>query len=444
MRWSLETAAELCEGTPFGAATIRSVVVDSRDAVAGALFVALRGDRSDGHEFVSDALERGAPAVLCERGRLPAGVCGLEVDDPLEALRLLAIGRRKELQVPVVAITGSSGKTTTKDLIAAILGPTAHAAPRSFNNEIGVPLTVLSCPDDAGAMVIEVGSRGPGHIGHLAEAVRPDVAVVTNVGRAHLETFGSIEGVLEAKWELVDALLPSGTAVLPADDDRLVGRVAGAMLSFGEDAGADVDARNVTLDVRGVAGFDLWHGDSSVSVVLAVPGRHQPRNAAAAVAAAVALGRPFAESAHRLAEARVSPWRMELFEVPCSDGSVTVLNDSYNANPDSMHAAFETAVAIPGRRFVVLGKMHELGASEAAAHREVGKRAADLGFHVVTVGDDPGFAAGAGDETVSVADADRAVEHLRGVLRPGDVVLIKGSRAAGLELVAQGLEEVLT
>lgn len=356
----------------------------------------------------------------------------------MQALARLGAKRRAEMSVPVVAITGSTGKTTTKDMTAAALGPGTHAAPRSFNNEVGVPLTVLGAPDDATALVIEVGSRGAGHIAALADVVRPDVAVITNIGPAHLEMFGDVTSVLEAKWELIEALPESGVAVLPAANERLVSRRNGPLLTFGaEESGADVMVAGVSLDGRGRASFRLEHHGTARSVTLGQSGLHQPLNAAAAVAAALALGRDFADASDRVAAAEVSPWRMEVYEIPVDGGTVVVVNDAYNANPDSMVAAFETVAAMPGRRIAVLGKMHELGRSEADLHREVGAWAAAAGFErVLVVGDDPGLAEGAGEVAESVPDAAAALRRLASLLGPGDVVLVKASRAAGLEQVA--------
>jgi len=435
VKWDLATVAAAVSGTAAGTAVVTAVVTDSRAAGPGALFVALAGERYDGHDFVSAALAAGAAAVLVERGRLPEGEAGVEADDTVEALRRLAVLRRGELTMPVVAITGSSGKTTTKDLLHAALGPRAHAAPRSYNNEIGVPLTVLATPDDAAALVIEVGSRGRGHIALLAPAIRPEVAVLTQVGRAHLETFGDAATVLAAKWELVEALGPEGTAVLPAEEDRVAGRWPGRVLTFGEVASADVSVSAVALDDRGRASFTIAHAGERCSARLSAAGRHMPRNAAAAVAAAVALQVPFTTAVDRVGAAGVSPWRMEV-----CPGAVTVVNDAYNANPDSMESALLTVAAMPGRGVAVLGKMHELGDAEAHAHHEVGALARELGFAaVVVVGDDPGIAEGAGPIGCRVADRDEAEEVLGRVLRPGDVVLVKASRAVGLEVLAERL-----
>jgi len=288
-------------------------------------------------------------------------------------------------------------------------------------------------------LVIEVGSRGPGQIAHLGAVIRPDVAVVTNVGRAHLEMFGSVQGVADAKWELVDSLGNDGVAVLPSADERLTGRATGAMITFGEDQDADVAAIDVSLDAKGRARFELWSMGEHVSVRMPVPGRHQAVNAAAAVAAAMAIGRPFADTAGRLEMAVVSPWRMESSTIPFGGGEIVVVNDAYNANPDSMASALETVAAIPGRHIAVLGKMYELGDYEAEAHSDIGALAASLGFSVLTVGDDPGFADGVGGAAISVVDVATAVEELRSTTLPGDVILIKASRAAGLEAVAAGM-----
>jgi len=434
VKWDLDSVAATIGGVAVGTATITSVVIDSRRAAPGALFVALRGKAADGHEFVTAAFAAGAAAALVEPGRLPEGAAGVETADPLTALAALGARRRTELSAPVVAVTGSTGKTTTKDLIAAAVGPGAYAAPSSYNNEIGVPLTVLACPDDAVALVVEVGSRGLGHIAALGGVIRPDVAVITNVGPAHLEMFGDIDTVRRAKWELVAALSPQGVAVLPVADPVLLTMRRGPMITFGEDPSADVAAQDVTVDPRGRASFTMLHAGKRAHIVLAAAGRHQPTNAAAAVAAALALGVDFAEAAGRLSGVRLSPWRMEVVERSVLGGTVLVVNDAYNANPASMESALTTVAAMPGRHVAVLGMMHELGAASPALHEEVGRRAAALGFMVVVVGEDPGIARGAGTAVVAaVGDLVEAAEAVADRLRPGDVVLVKASRATGLE-----------
>ncbi|MEX2323387.1 MAG: UDP-N-acetylmuramoyl-tripeptide--D-alanyl-D-alanine ligase [Acidimicrobiia bacterium] len=439
MRWDLASVARMTGGRAVGDAVVTSVDIDSRRIRPGSLFVALRGERVDGHDYSVAAVAAGAAACLVERGRLPAGVSGVEVDDPLSALSSLAAARRSELDIPVVAITGSSGKTTTKDLAAAALGPCTHAALESYNNEIGVPLTILDTPDAATALVVEVGSRGLGHIAALTAVVRPDVAVLTNVGTAHLEMFGDVATVLRAKWELMEGV-GDGVAVVPRDLDASHLPPPRRLLTFGEGEGADVRATEVTVDDLGRATVTLGHGEERGRVTLPVPGRHQVSNAAAAVAAAVAAGRDFGPAVDRLASARVSRWRMEVSRGAIGGAAVTVVNDAYNANPESMAAALRTVAGMSGRRLAVLGRMHELGPVETAAHVAVGELAARLGFAlVVVVGDDPGIASGAGSIAVAVADADAALRCLTDRIEPHDVVLVKASRATGLESVAAAL-----
>jgi UDP-N-acetylmuramoyl-tripeptide--D-alanyl-D-alanine ligase len=413
---------------------VTEVVVDSRVARTGSLFVALRGERRDGHDFAAGASAAGA-SVLVRRGSMPAGACGVEVADTGRALLDLAVRRRGELTMPVAAITGSNGKTTTKDLLVAALGPGAHGSPRSFNNEIGVPLTILGAPAVATGVVAEVGSRGVGDIALLVPAVRPTVAVITNVGRAHLETFGDVATVLAAKWELVEALGEDGIAVLPADDTRLTGKRRGSLITFGESAAADVAVSGIAVGPDGRASCVISYSGAGIPVTLAAAGRHQPRNLSAAVAAAVAMGIPFPDAAERAAAASGSAWRMEVHR-----GPVTIVNDSYNANPDSMAAALSTVAAMGGRHIAVLGRMRELGEAEFEAHREAGERARRLGFAaVIVVGEAPGLAEGAGPIARIAADADEAERILRRYIAAGDVILVKASRAEGLEVLAERL-----
>ena len=412
MRWDLALVAQAAGGRAVGDAEITRVVTDSRVARPGDLFVAIRGERLDGHAFAAAAARSGA-ALVVETGRMPAGCAGVEVADTLAALAALAARRRAEIVAPVVAITGSSGKTTTKDLTAAAIGPGTHAAPRSYNNEVGVPITVLDTPDGATAVVVEVGSRGVGHITALAPVVRPDVAVITNIGPAHLEMFGDVATVLRAKWELVEILEPARHRRAPGrrrPPHRPPPRPA-AHLRRGPGRRRD-----------GRLGGRRWPGPDLVPPAprrdrcgaLDVPGRQAPAaQRCRRSGGGPGLGAPFEEAAGRVAAARVSPWRMEVFDRPVPGGSVVVVNDAYNANPDSMIAAFATVAAMPGRHVAVLGKMHELGAAEGELHRRIGRAAVDTGFEtVVVVGDDPGIASGSGSAGIPVADVPAALALL--------------------------------
>jgi UDP-N-acetylmuramoyl-tripeptide--D-alanyl-D-alanine ligase len=416
---------------------ITGVTTDTRSVGRGELFVAIAGETFDGNDFLGAAMEAGAAGVVTSRHDA-AGMPRILVADTLVALRDIAAIRRDELEIPVVAITGSTGKTSTKDLLAAAL-PGSWASPRSFNNEIGVPLTVLGTPDDAGYLVAEVGSRGPGHISFLMPAVRPDVAVVTNLGVVHLETFGTTDDLADAKFELIEALGPQGIAVVPEDEPRLH-RGQPNMLTFGTTSRADVQVSDIVIDDYGLPSFVIRGEGASARVKLAVAGAHQALNAAAAVGAGLALGVDFGSLLGGLESASGSPWRMEIHR-----GRYTVVNDAYNANPDSMEAAMRTVAAMPGRHLAVLGTMAELGPLEESEHRRIGELADELGFAaVVTVGDERGIARGAGPIGHNVPDVDAAQTVIERLVRDGDVVLVKASRAIGLEAVALRLAEGAT
>ncbi|MFZ5852773.1 MAG: UDP-N-acetylmuramoyl-tripeptide--D-alanyl-D-alanine ligase [Actinomycetota bacterium] len=425
------------------------VVVDSRAAQPGSLFVAVRGERRDGHDFAAAARAAGAVAVLAAR---PVGGPAVLVPDPVAALGALARAVLDRLAggVTVVGVTGSSGKTGTKDLCAQVLarrGPTV-APPGSYNNEIGVPLTVLRADRDTRHLVLEMGARGVGHIRRLCEVAPPRVGVVLNVGSAHLGEFGSRERIAEAKGELVAALPADGWAVLNGDDPLVAAmakRTAARVITWGQGPGVQVRAERVRLD-GGRPVFWLRSPAGSAEVRLGLVGPHQVGNAVAAAAASLALGQPLAEVAEALGAARsLSPWRMEVHERP--DG-VTVVNDAYNANPESMRAALEALVALAGTRrtWAVLGEMRELGEAAPVAHAEVGRWAARLGVGCVVAVGAPAApihdaARAEGACAVPVPDGTAAVELLSARLAPGDVVLVKASRAAGLERVADALRE---
>ena len=428
------------------------VELDSRRIRPGGLFVALAGERVDGHEHAAGAVAAGAVGVLAAR---PVGVPAVVVADVPAALAALATAVLARLPaVTVVGVTGSSGKTSTKDLLAqllATLGPTV-APPGSFNNELGHPYTVLRATERTRYLVLEKSSRGLGHIAWLTRVARPRIGVVLNVGSAHLGEFGSRDVVAQAKGELVEALPADGVAVLNADDPlvaAMAARTVARVVTVGEASEADVRATDVRLDERGRAEYELVTGGGSVPVRLAVHGAHQVGNSLAAAAVALELGLPLPAVAEALALARpLSRWRMEVTER--ADG-VLLVNDAYNANPESMAAALRAlrTMARGRRSWAVLGAMGELGAAAAEEHRRVGARAARLGVdRLVVVGpgavdvhDAAGRERGWDGETVHVPDVAAAVALLRAELRPEDVVLVKASRAAGLERVALALAD---
>jgi UDP-N-acetylmuramoyl-tripeptide--D-alanyl-D-alanine ligase len=434
MRLTLQEVAAATGGIAFGSGEVSGVSTDSRRVTAGDLFVAISGERFDGHDFCESAVSAGAAAVLAGLGR-----CTLEprveVRDPQRALLDLAVVRRRQLDVPVIAITGSTGKTSTKDMVAAAMGPEAWASPASYNNEIGVPLTVLGAPDAASALVVEVGSRGRGHIASLLPAIVPDVAVVTNLGLVHLETFGSVAALAEAKSELVAGLGSDGVAILPFGEDRL--QFSGREVRFGTDAAADVRVSEPTLDADGRATFTLTTGDDEARLTLRMAGGHQPLNAAAAVGAAMAAGSSFAAATAGVCSATGSPWRMEVRR-----GRFVVVNDAYNANPTSMEAALRTTATLGTPHLAVLGVMAELGPVAEEEHRRIGALAAELGFDpVIVVGDAPGLVDGAAEAAVAVADGGAAFEVATRAASDGAAILVKGSRVAGLEVLAEKLAQ---
>jgi UDP-N-acetylmuramoyl-tripeptide--D-alanyl-D-alanine ligase len=426
------------------------VVVDSREVGPGALFVAVRGERADGHDFAADAAAAGAVAVIAER---PVGVPAVVVPDSVIALGLLAGSVVDRLgNVAVVAVTGSSGKTGTKDLLCQVLagrGPVV-APPGSFNTEIGVPLTVLAVDSTTRTLVLEMGARGLGHITRLCRIAPPNVGVVLNVGSAHLGEFGDRETIARAKAELVQALPPDGTAVLNGDDPmvrRMADETEANVLMVGASVHADLRAEDIVLDEAGHPSFLLAAPDGAATVALNLVGEHHVANALAAAGAAHALGLGVDLVAAELSKAQaLSRWRMEVTER--SDG-VTVVNDAYNANPESMRAALKALVAMAGgrRTWAVLGEMRELGDSSAADHDALGRLAVRLDVNrLVAVGPTArAIHLGAahegswGDEAAWVPDIEAALDLLREQLHPGDVVLVKASRAAGLERLAEAL-----
>lgn len=393
------------------------VTIDSRDVGAGDLFVGLPGTRVDGGRFAADALAAGAWGVLVTPEHAEAARCAkpgalIAAADPLAALGRLANSWRRELDCTVVGITGSAGKTSTKDLLAGMLAPHRRvvATAKNLNTEIGLPLTVLGAPSDTEVLVLEMGMRGAGQIAELATIAEPDVGVIVNVGPVHLELLGSIEAIAATKAELVAALRPGGTAIVPAGESLLEAHLRPDVRTVTFGPGGDVD----TL------------GDVDVPFTSA----HMRSNALAALAAARAVG---VEPTGRI-EVALSELRGERIELP---GGVVVVNDCYNANPMSMRAALDDlGLSASGRRVAVLGDMLELGPQEQRLHEEIGDHARASGVEVlVTVGPRARHMGGAHH----VDTAQEAAALLPDLLQPGDTVLVKGSRGVGLEVVAEAL-----
>jgi UDP-N-acetylmuramoyl-tripeptide--D-alanyl-D-alanine ligase len=457
--------------------------VDTRKGLAGGLFVALPGERVDGHDYVQAAIESGAAAVLAQR---PVGVPAVVVEDGVVALGLLSrhlISRRASLPgsgsgsgsgMTLIGITGSAGKTTTKDLISHMLGGRGAtvATPGNFNNEIGLPLTVSLIEDDTRYLVLEMGARAIGHIAYLTEIAPPTIGIVTNIGTAHLGEFGGYEATTQGKGELVEALPAAaaagggagagggegvsdgigGLAVLNADDARVLSmrsRTRAEVVLFGLSADADVRASDVTLDSRGRAHFTLHTPEGSARVEMLLTGEHQVANALAAAAVVRHVGLSVSEIAAGLSSATPSSrGRLEITER--ADG-VTIVNDAYNANPHSTRAALNALIAMAGsrRKIAVLGAMLGLGDEAENEHRAMGALTAELGIDlVITVGGLKGAeeaqwiadgAIGAGAQVMTTVDNTEARVLLEGLLRSGDIVLLKASQPAGLQPLGEQL-----
>ena len=448
------TGGEL-RGDPAAVVT-GEVVIDSRRAGPGGLFAAVAGEHADGHDFASAAVAAGAVAVLATR---PVPVPSVLVGDVPAALAALAKFAIDALPaVAIAGITGSSGKTTTKDVAAQLverLGPTIAPA-GSFNNEFGHPLTVLRAGTATRYLVLELSARGPGHIAYLCRVAPPRYGVVLNVGHAHAGEFGGLDQVARAKGELVEALPPDGAAILNADDSRVLAmaaRTAARVVTFGVDdrnaqiRSAEIRAADVRLDDLGRPSFTLLTPEGQAGVTLRLHGAHNVPDAVAAAALARELGLGLADIADGLCAAVArSRWRME---VRHREDGVAVINDAYNANPESVRAALQALrhLAQDGRGFAILGHMAELGDTSRASHEDIGEFAAQSELAgLIAVGEEAvPILAGARrvrswtGEALAVPDGTAALDALANQLKPGDVVLVKASRAAHLEGVAAEL-----
>jgi UDP-N-acetylmuramoyl-tripeptide--D-alanyl-D-alanine ligase len=439
--------AHRCGGTLTGDADagVSSWAFDSRVLEPGSCFVALRGER-DGNEFVRDAFRSGARVALVDRpaAAVPAGCATVQVPDTIDALQAVARAARAERSdVRVVGVTGSTGKTSTKDLLAAALASLpAYASPESYNNEFGLPITLLNAPPAVPVVVAEMGERFPGDIAKLCDIARPDVGVVTNVGLAHAEHLGGREGVAAVLAELPAALPATGLLVLDADDEwcaYLAAATSAAVVTVGTSTRADYRIADVHIDGVLTPSFSL----AGQRLTVPLPGAHQIQNAA--LAAAVAhrgFDLSWDEIRDDLQTAVPARWRMEIAESP---NGVIVLNDSYNANPASVEAALRALAHLHthGTRLAVLGDMRELGAHADEAHEAVGTLAGALGIDVVigvgTSGAQIADAAEGAGTVLRAADAAAARALVEAMVKPGDAVLVKASRALGLQVVAEAL-----
>jgi UDP-N-acetylmuramoyl-tripeptide--D-alanyl-D-alanine ligase len=434
----------LAEGAPEPP---RRATIASGEAGPGDLFFGLRGANHNGGKFAPAAIEAGAWGIVADRsscrfvtdsetkGQLDRWV--FAVEDPLAALQALARESRRALGVRVVGITGSVGKTSVKDIARALLPGRVHANRENLNTEIGLPLTILEAPDDTDALVLEMAMRGEGQIAELAAIAEPEVAVITNVGPVHVELLGSVEAIAAAKAEILDDLPPGGTAVAPVQAGELEPHLEpiAEQLRFGR--GGDVEATEVKVAggvtealVKTPLGTQRFHFPFAEA--------HNLTNALAAIAAGVALGADLAGMADRAASIGFSRFRGERLQLP---GGIVLVNDCYNANPVSMRAALDHLASLEAERTVaVLGEMGELGPGSAGYHREVGEhaRAAGVDFLVGV-----GLPARDYDPDELVADPGEAAELLAQRLEPGDAVLVKGSRSAGLEAVAEQLVDLV-
>jgi len=453
---ALNLIAEYCGGTILrgaGDRPVHAITIDSRTAKAGDVFVAIKGDRFDGHDFITEVAARGVAAVVLESAKLPANLpdCGvIVVPDSRQALGRLATRVRQGFNLPVIAVGGSNGKTTTKELLASVLaqrGPTLKSE-ASFNNDIGVPLTLLQLTLKHQAAVLEAGTNHPGELAPLVAMIQPQLGVITSIGREHLEFFGDVAGVVREEGMLAELLPASGTLFINGDSEwaePIAARTVAAKVRVGLGAHNDWRAKGIRLDKNGVtfrveAAVASFNGEYRINLL----GRHQVVNALLAMAVGAALGLTPVQVRAGLAECVPPKMRLQFWEA----NGVRVLNDAYNANADSTLAALQTLCELPlqGRRVAVLGDMNELGSHAEAAHREIGQRAAELGIgQLFAVGKMAAVTAGAARQAglarvIEFSDVEAAMNAVKSFLKAGDVVLFKASRACQLERIAETLK----
>ena len=443
------TGGTLLAGDPSLA--VSSYAIDTRKIASGGGFFALPGTRVDGHAFLADAARAGAVVGIIARnpqGTGPFPPAMIRVDDVAAALARAGAFARQRIRGKVVAITGSAGKTTTKEFVAAGLQATfpVHRTKGNLNNELGLPLSILSCPDDAEAAVFEMGMNGPGQIAFLARLANPDVGLVTNVLPVHLEFFDSVDDIAAAKGELFAVLRENATSVVNLDDDNVriqAARHAGPRVTFGRAESADLKLLSIADRFAPGAGLIFEHDGRSHTLALKVGGAHAAHNALAAVAAVVACGLPIEPALQAIADVEAAPGRGRLTRLP---EDVVVVDDTYNSNPEALASVIGTLKEStpPGRRVLVMGDMLELGSRSIDFHKAAGELAAAAGVALlVGVGPLARHAVDAakrlGVEGQIISDALHAAKAVPELTRPGDLVVVKGSRGVRLEMVVEAL-----
>lgn len=426
---------------------IRSISTDTRTLRPGDLFLALRGEVHDGHAFLAQAIDKGAKGIVISEPGLAEKYMTRDlniilVDNTLHGLHRLALWHRQKFDVPVIGITGSNGKTTTKDMVAAVLNEKFNVLKTegNYNNEIGLPLTLLKLLPEHEAVVLEMGMRGLGEIDVLCQIANPTAGVITNIGVTHFELLGSVENIAKAKGELLEHIPTSGFALLNGEDEwshRLGSLCRGKVLFFGFSQQAHIKAENVSLGE--VSRFDVEAFGKKMNVHLPLPGEHNVLNALAAAGVGLQLGLSLEEIASGLNKVKLSA--MRLAKVAGINNTI-IINDAYNANPTSTKASLQVLVSSQGeRKIAVLGDMRELGAIEEESHFQIGEYVVQLGIdHLIAVGNLANFMAEGAicagmpkEKALAFADNDGAKRYLRSLLMPGDVILVKGSRAVKME-----------
>jgi len=444
---ALWAGGQLATGDPKG--TVTTVCTDSRTLKAGDLFVALRGEKFDAHTFLAEASKRGAAGAIVEEfpAELPPGFAVVMVGNTLQALQRLGTEYRRSLDLQVVGLTGSNGKTSTKDLTATVLGENFQVTKTegNLNNHIGVPLTLLRARGADQIGIVEMGMNHAGEIAPLAAMAAPEVGIITNVGMAHIEFLGSKENIAREKGMLAEALPPSGTLILSANDDfsESIGARTKADVVLAGIGKGEVFASDLRVTATGTTSFTIHADGRSVPAELSVPGPHMVGNAVLAVAAGRVFGISLEESAAGLTKLRLTKGRLEQKVIR----GIQVIDDTYNANPDSVAAALRTLASMPaaGRRIAVLGRMGELGAESERGHRLVGEVAAQAHVDgVIGVGAEAAWITDAAwrggvEKVVNVESTEEATKVLRDLAKAGDLVLIKGSRSARMERIVEGL-----